>query len=73
MAVILKPLKDAACRDNIRAVVRHTGVNQDGRTSGIMSPSGEARETLSRRLYREAGLNPLDTGYIESHGTGSRV
>ena len=73
MAVILKPLKDAARGDNIRAVVRHTGVNQDGRTSGITSPSGEAREALSRRLYREAGLNPLDTGYIESHGTGTQV
>lgn len=73
MAVILKPLKDAACRDNIRAVVRHAGVNQDGGASGITLLSGQAQEALSRRLYREAGLNPLDTGYTESHGTGTQV
>ena len=73
MAVILKPLKDAACRDNIRAVVRHTGVNQDGGASGITLLSGQAQEALSRRLYREAGLNPLDTGYTKSHGTGTQV
>lgn len=46
--LVLKPLR-AAVRDGdtIRAVIRETGVNQDGRIPGITVPSGEAQERLS--------------------------
>lgn len=42
--IILKPL-DQAIRDNdsIRAVIRGTGINQDGKTPGITMPSGAAQ------------------------------
>ncbi|TVY13419.1 Reducing polyketide synthase PKS2 [Lachnellula arida] len=72
--VVLKPL-DQALKDNdtIRAVIAGSGTNQDGKTPGITMPSGEAQESLIRSVYRTAGLNPKETGYIEAHGTGTKV
>ena len=42
--LVLKPL-DQAVQDNdvIHAVVTGTGLNQDGKTPGITTPSGEAQ------------------------------
>ncbi|KAM7200715.1 Compactin diketide synthase mokB [Naviculisporaceae sp. PSN 640] len=72
--VILKPL-EAALRDGnvIRAVIRGTGVNQDGRTPGITVPSAQSQEALIRSTYAAAGLNFRDTQYFEAHGTGTPV
>ena len=69
--VILKSL-DEAIRDNdkIRAVIRNSGINQDGKTVGITMPSSDAQEVLAQAVYQAAGLNPLETGYVECHGTG---
>ncbi|KFH40913.1 Lovastatin nonaketide synthase-like protein [Hapsidospora chrysogenum ATCC 11550] len=73
-ALLLKPLDDALRDgDPIRAVIRETALNQDGRTPTITSPSQEAQEELIRSCYRRAGLNPLDTAYVETHGTGTMV
>ncbi|KAI5922046.1 hypothetical protein F4810DRAFT_303598 [Camillea tinctor] len=72
--VILKPLDDAVRDgDTIRGVIRATGVNSDGRTAGLMLPSGEAQESLIRSTYASAGLNPAYTQYVESHGTGTKA
>ena len=72
--LVLKHMDDAI-RDNdcIRAVIRSTGVNQDGRTPGITVPSAKAQGTLIEAVYRTAGLNPDDTAYFEAHGTGTAV
>lgn len=72
--VILKPLS-AAVRDGdtIRAVVRGTGINHDGQTPGLTFPSPTAQESLIRKTYLSAGLNPRDTTYAESHGTGTQA
>ncbi|CAI7598063.1 unnamed protein product [Penicillium discolor] len=72
--VILKPL-DAALRDKdpVRAVIIHSGVNQDGRTQGITLPNGQAQEELIRRVYKEAKLNPDECGFVEMHGTGTKA
>ncbi len=68
---ILKPL-DQAVRDNdkIRAVIRNSGINQDGKTVGITSPSSDAQEALAQAVYQAAGLDPLETTYVECRGTG---
>ncbi|KAL4978763.1 polyketide synthase [Aspergillus desertorum] len=73
-ALVLKRL-DEAIRDGdpIRAIIRETGMNQDGKTPTITSPSGEAQETLMRACYTRAGLDPLDTTYVEAHGTGTKT
>lgn len=70
--VIIKRLSDAIRDGNtIRAVIRGTGVNQDGRTPGITLPNAAAQEALIRGVYSRANLRPEDTIYFESHGTGT--
>lgn len=73
-SLLLKPLEDAI-RDNdvIRAVIRGTGSNQDGKTPGITLPSGAAQETLFRHVYNAAGLDPRETEFVETHGTGTQA
>ncbi|EAW07064.1 putative polyketide synthase [Aspergillus clavatus NRRL 1] len=72
--LIIKPLEDALRDgDTIRAVVRSTGSNQDGRTPGITQPSKDAQERLIRETYAKAGLDLRDTRYVEAHGTGTAV
>lgn len=72
--LILKPLVDAVRDgDMIRAVIRGSGSNQDGRTPGITLPSGALQEVLIRDVYDAAGLNPLETEIIETHGTGTQA
>ena len=57
--------------DPIRAVIRNTGVNQDGKTAGITMPNGRAQASLIQSVYRSAGMEPLMTDYVEAHGTGT--
>ncbi|PTB44904.1 hypothetical protein M441DRAFT_53996 [Trichoderma asperellum CBS 433.97] len=72
--LILKPLHKAlADNDKIYSVIINTGVNQDGKTSGLTNPSGDAQEQLIRDVYARAGISPEDTGYVEAHGTGTRA
>ena len=52
-------------------MVRQTGINQDGKTSGITLPSAEAQQALIESVYRTAGLDPVETSYVEAHGTGT--
>lgn len=71
-AIVLKALPAALrTQDPIRAVIRETALNQDGRTSTITAPSNEAQERLIRECYRKAGLDMSQTSYIEAHGTGT--
>ena len=67
-AVILKKI-DEAIRDGdtIRAVIRGTGVNQNGKTKSITRPSADAQAELIRSTYRLAGLDFKDTNYFEAH------
>jgi acyl transferase domain-containing protein len=71
-SIILKPLSSAINDgDTIRAVIRGTGVNQDGRTPGISLPSVTAQESLIRDVYQTTGLDFNDTMFVEAHGTGT--
>ncbi|TQV94003.1 polyketide synthase [Cordyceps javanica] len=70
--VVLKRLTDAiAAGDPIRAIIRESVLNQDGKTESLTSPSPAAQESLMRDCYAKAGLNPGDTQYFEAHGTGT--
>ncbi|QSZ32263.1 hypothetical protein DSL72_001837 [Monilinia vaccinii-corymbosi] len=73
-AVFLKRLSDAIRdKDPIRGVVRGTAVNANGKTSGITQPSAKGHESVIRTAYEFAGLDPRDTSYFETHGTGTQV
>ncbi|KAF1935948.1 ketoacyl-synt-domain-containing protein [Clathrospora elynae] len=70
--VVLKRLADAVeAGDPIRAIIRNTGVNQDGKTNGILLPNSQAQEELMRSIHVDAGLDPGLTVYVEAHGTGT--
>ncbi|KAK8023336.1 hypothetical protein PG991_006575 [Apiospora marii] len=70
--LVIKRLSDAlAANDPIRAVIRETALNQDGKTDTITTPSGAAQVELMRECYRRAGLDPRGTQYFEAHGTGT--
>nr|ALP31866.1 polyketide synthase 34 [Diaporthe helianthi] len=72
--IVLKPL-DEALKNNdvIRAVIHGSGINQDGKTPGITMPNGTAQERLINKVYRDAGISPADCGFVECHGTGTKV
>ncbi|KAL9031280.1 MAG: hypothetical protein Q9196_000687 [Gyalolechia fulgens] len=58
----------------IRALVRGTAVNANGRTGGITRPSAAGQEAVIRKAYSNAGnLSLADTTYFEIHGTGTPV
>lgn len=74
----LKPLSQAlADGDRVECIIRETGVNSDGRTTGITMPSPEAQSALIQDTYRRSGLdirNPAHRcQYFEAHGTGTQA
>ncbi|WP_313917337.1 SDR family NAD(P)-dependent oxidoreductase, partial [Tahibacter sp.] len=72
--VVLKRLADAE-RDNdhIYCVIRGSGTNQDGRTSGITVPSFMAQADLESAVYRKHRIDVEAIQYIEAHGTATKL
>ncbi|KAJ5683051.1 hypothetical protein N7462_006216 [Penicillium macrosclerotiorum] len=72
--LVIKPLEDAVRDgDTIRAVIRASASNQDGKTPGITQPSAEMQASLIRDTYRQAYLDMGITRYFEAHGTGTAI
>jgi amino acid adenylation domain-containing protein/FkbM family methyltransferase len=72
--IVLKRLRDAlADGDRVRAVLRGTAVNTDGRSSGLTVPSGAAQQDVIRRALEDAGVTAAEIGYVEAHGTGTAL
>ncbi len=72
--VVLKRLDDALRDgDNILAVIRGTAVNQDGPSSGLTAPNGPSQENVIREALANAGAQPSDIGFVETHGTGTSL
>ncbi|MET8778044.1 beta-ketoacyl synthase N-terminal-like domain-containing protein [Nocardia sp. NPDC004654] len=55
----------------VRAFIRGTAANHDGRTNGLTAPSPRAQTDLLRRALRDAAADPAEVVYIEAHGTGT--
>ncbi|KAL1597235.1 hypothetical protein SLS60_008817 [Paraconiothyrium brasiliense] len=73
-AIYIKKLDDALTDgDPIRAVIRSTFQNSDGKTAGLTSPSSQAHEDMMRTAYNIAQLPLSRTAYVECHGTGTAV
>lgn len=74
VVVTLRRLGDAlAAGDRIYALILGGAVNNDGRTNGLMSPSAPAQTRLLRAACRAVGVAPGDVGYVEAHGSGTRL
>jgi acyl transferase domain-containing protein len=73
--IYVKKLNDALQNgDPIRAVIRASSSNCDGKTPGMANPSSEAHEELIRRAYEAAGIRDCSrTAFVECHGTGTAV
>ncbi|RMZ88826.1 hypothetical protein DV736_g3927, partial [Chaetothyriales sp. CBS 134916] len=71
--LVLKLLPNAIRdRDRIRAVIRATGSNENGRTpGGITKVDVKAQERLIRETYRSADLELCETRLVEAHGPGT--
>ena len=74
-AIYLKrPSLAMADKSPIRAMIRGSAINSNGRTGGITRPSAGGQEIVIREAYRNAGDLPFsDTSYFECHGTGTYV
>lgn len=73
-AVVLKQVDRAvADGDQIHAVIKGSAVNHDGSTEGITNPDSDSQAELLLSAWRNAGVDPRTIGYLEAHGTATRV
>lgn len=71
--VVLKRLSDAlADRDHVYAVIRGTGVGNDGSAKvGYLAPSVVGIRNSIGQALATSGIEPAQIGYVEMHGTGT--
>ncbi|KRE12733.1 hypothetical protein ASE66_19735 [Bosea sp. Root483D1] len=71
--VVLKRLEDAvADRDQIYAVIRGVGVNNDGAGKiGYTAPSVDGQAAAIAMAQAAADVDARSIGYVECHGTGT--
>ncbi|GAA4089296.1 type I polyketide synthase [Nonomuraea soli] len=74
VVLALRRLSDAeAAGDRVYALILGGAVNSDGRTNGLMSPSAPAQARLLRAACSAAGVEPGEIGYVEAHGSGTKL
>ncbi|HBF29365.1 beta-ketoacyl synthase N-terminal-like domain-containing protein, partial [Rhizobium sp.] len=72
--VVLKRLSDARRDgDPIHGIIRASGTNQDGRTSGLTAPSYRAQRDLISKVLAQSGVDAEKLSYLETHGTGTNL
>ncbi|KAK1984892.1 thiolase-like protein [Colletotrichum cereale] len=74
-AIYVKPLAYAIRDGNpVRAVIRGTAHNVDGKTPDMSQPRTDAQGKLIRRAYEVAGITDFSaTAVVECHGTGTSI
>lgn len=72
--VVLKRYEDAVKdHDQIYALIIGSAVNQDGYSAGITVPNVSSQEKVLIDAWNNAGISPETLGYIEAHGTGTKI
>ena len=71
--VLLKRFEDAiADGDQVYAVVRGVGVNNDGASKvGFTAPSAQGQAAVIEMAHAAAGVDPRTISYVECHGTAT--
>lgn len=73
-SVVIKRLEDAiADNDNVLATVLAGATNHSAYAASITQPHAGAQKSNYAQVTQAAGINPLDVGYVELHGTGTQV
>lgn len=73
-AVFLKTLNQAQIDgDNIRAVIKGTAVMHGGRSTSLTAPNSGAQAKLIESALTDANVSLSEIGYIEAHGTGTKI
>ena len=73
-AVVMKRLEDALNdNDNILGVVDAAATNHSAEAISITHPHSGTQSHLFRQVLYRAGVDPLDVGYVELHGTGTQA
>lgn len=74
IVVVLRSMAAAhKARNRIHAVLVGSGMNQDGRTTGVFVPSATSQRQLLDQVYGDFSVDPADLLFVEAHGTGTRV
>jgi len=72
--VVLCRLSDALRNGKqVYAIIEGVEVNHDGYTNGLMSPSSAAQQQLIVSTYQKHKIHTSKIGYIEAHGTGTKL
>jgi len=57
----------------VRALLRGSAVNHNGRTNGLTAPSPRSQAAVIRAALADAAADPRQVLYVEAHGTGTRL
>ena len=72
--VVLKRLDKALeDEDKIYGVIEGSSINNDGNTMGMTTPNPEAQWQLVEQAIVDAGIDPRNITYVETHGTGTLI
>jgi polyketide synthase PksN len=72
--LLLKPLAMAlADGDSIYGLVKGTAVNHGGQAASLTAPKPEAQAAVIEAAWQAADVALESIGYIEAHGTGTRL
>lgn len=73
-SIVMKRLEDAeADNDNILGVILSAATNHSAEAISITHPLAKAQSELTRAVMSRAGVDPLDVGFVEMHGTGTQA
>lgn len=72
--IIMKPLKKALEDGNyIHALLLGGAVNHTGHVNTLTTPNPNAQADVIIKAVKEAGISFQSVGYIETHGTGTKL
>ena len=73
-SIVMKRLEDAeADNDNILGVILSAATNHSAEAISITHPHAGHQAYLGRLSVNRAGVDPLEVGFVEMHGTGTQA